>query len=131
MRVHLQTPTEGAGPLGEDHWSVQEGPVDGCLHRITPDDLSTTQGHQTSYCARTIENDKSWAAIKYDQLYVVIVRAVLHVFLNGMPKSHEILMFWLSASTMSTIQLCGITALFGIFLETNKHQNLMRLRHPI
>ena len=24
-----------------------------------------------------------------------------------------------------------MTALFGIFLETNKHQNLMRPRHPI
>ena len=30
---------------------------------------------------------------------------------------------------MSAIELCGITALFGIFLETNKHQNLSRLRH--
>ena len=26
---------------------------------------------------------------------------------------------------------CGITALFGIFLETNKHQNLMRLSHQV
>ena len=42
--------------------------------------------------------------------------------------------------TMSTIRLCGITrfktdsrfktAFFFIFLETNKHQNLMRLRQP-
>ena len=31
---------------------------------------------------------------------------------------------------MRTIQYCGVTALFGIFLETNKHQNLTRLRHP-
>ena len=29
---------------------------------------------------------------------------------------------------MSTIELRGITALFGIFLETNKHQNPLRLR---
>ena len=33
--------------------------------------------------------------------------------------------------TMSTIWLRGITALFGIFLETNKHQNLTRLGCPI
>ena len=33
-------------------------------------------------------------------------------------------------STMSTIKLCGIKAFFGIFLETNKHQNLTRLVHP-
>ena len=26
---------------------------------------------------------------------------------------------------------CHITALFGVILETNKHQNLMRLRHAI
>ena len=32
---------------------------------------------------------------------------------------------------MSTINLCGIRALFGIFFETNKHQNLARLGHPI
>ena len=30
-------------------------------------------------------------------------------------------------STMSTIKLCCITALFGIFLGTNKHQNLAML----
>ena len=34
-------------------------------------------------------------------------------------------------STMSTIELCGITALFGVFLETNKPQNLTRLRLPV
>ena len=131
MRVHLQTPTEGAGPLVEDHWSVQEGPVDGCLHRITPDDLSTTQGHQTSYCARTIENDKSWAAIKYDQLYVVIVRAVLHVFLNGVPKSPEILMF--VCLQKDAKQCCDATKLDRTHCAGRqpKHQNLMRLRHPI
>ena len=33
-------------------------------------------------------------------------------------------------STISTIKLCGVTALFGIFLQTNKHQNLLRLRCP-
>ena len=27
-------------------------------------------------------------------------------------------------STMSTIKLCGITALFGVCLKTHKHQNL-------
>ena len=65
------------------------------------------------------------------------------------PKSYEILMFvcldpkrcltmlwchkassyslcW-SVGTMSILELCVITALFGVFLETNKHQNLMRL----
>ena len=31
---------------------------------------------------------------------------------------------------MSTLELRDITALFCIFLETNKHQNLTRLRHP-
>ena len=30
-------------------------------------------------------------------------------------------------STMSMTEPCGITALFGIFLETDKHQNLTRL----
>ena len=29
---------------------------------------------------------------------------------------------------MSTIKLCGITALFGFSLDTNKHQDLTRLR---
>ena len=38
---------------------------------------------------------------------------------------------WSATSTMSMIELCCITALFGIFLETNKHQNLSRLRHPV
>ena len=33
--------------------------------------------------------------------------------------------------TMSTVDLCGVTALFGIFLESNKHQNLMRLNHLV
>ena len=33
-------------------------------------------------------------------------------------------------STMSSIELCGVTGLFGIFLETNK-QNLTRLRFDI
>ena len=32
---------------------------------------------------------------------------------------------------ISIIELCGITALLGIFFETNKHQNLKRLRQPI
>ena len=31
-------------------------------------------------------------------------------------------------STMSTTELCGITASLSVFLETNKHQNLTRLR---
>ena len=35
------------------------------------------------------------------------------------------------ARAMRTIKLYVVTALFGIFLETNKHQNLMRLRPPI
>ena len=34
-----------------------------------------------------------------------------------------------SIGIMSTTELCSITALFGIFLETNKHQNLTRLSH--
>ena len=33
--------------------------------------------------------------------------------------------------TISTTHLCGITALFGVFLETKTHQNLMRLSSPI
>ena len=28
---------------------------------------------------------------------------------------------------MSTLRYCGITVMFGIFLQTNKHQNLTRL----
>ena len=35
----------------------------------------------------------------------------------------------ISATCM--IELCGITVLFGIYKETNKHQNLSRLRCPI
>ena len=35
------------------------------------------------------------------------------------------------SSDFSTVVHGGITALFGIFLETNKHQNLTRLRCPI
>ena len=31
----------------------------------------------------------------------------------------------------STIENCGITALFGVFLETMKQQNLMRLQLPL
>ena len=34
----------------------------------------------------------------------------------------------LLTTTMSTLELSDITALFGVFLETNEHQNLMRLR---
>ena len=34
----------------------------------------------------------------------------------------------LMSSAMSTIESCHNTALFGIFLETNKHQNLTRLK---
>ena len=34
-----------------------------------------------------------------------------------------------SPNTMSTLQLCGVTALFGIILEANKHQILMGLRN--
>ena len=34
-------------------------------------------------------------------------------------------------STMGTIELRDFTALFVVFLETNKHQNLMRLRWPM
>ena len=29
------------------------------------------------------------------------------------------------------IKLCGITALLGIILETNKHHNLVRLNQPV
>ena len=36
-----------------------------------------------------------------------------------------------SASTMNNRISFDVTALFGVFLETNKHQNLMRLRHHI
>ena len=64
---------------------------------------------------------------------------------NRVPKSDEILMFGclqkipnnavmpqclivlnmlVNTSTLSTIGCCGITALFAIFEETNKHQNL-------
>ena len=32
--------------------------------------------------------------------------------------------------TKSTIELCSVTALFGVFLEKNKHLNLMRPRGP-
>ena len=32
---------------------------------------------------------------------------------------------------MSAIELYDVTALFGVFLETNKHQNLMRPRCSI
>ena len=82
---------------------------------------------------------------------------VFHVILwcIGVPKSREILMFVClqkdakqccdatkvgcahcagrrqSASTMSSSKLCGVTALFGVFLETNKHQNLMRLSNQV
>ena len=34
-------------------------------------------------------------------------------------------------STISTTELCGITPLFGLFRDTNNHQNLSRLRCPI
>ena len=39
---------------------------------------------------------------------------------------------WSLTCTLITIMLCVITALFGVFLETNKHQYdyLRRLRHP-
>ena len=37
----------------------------------------------------------------------------------------------LLTTTMSTLELSDITALFGVFLETNEHQNLMILRPPI
>ena len=50
-----------------------------------------------------------------------------------MPQSSVVLIVLVNdlrspTSTMSTVKLCGITASFGIFLETNKHQNLTRLR---
>ena len=38
---------------------------------------------------------------------------------------------WSLTSTMSTIELYGITALFVAFFETNKPQNLKRNRHHI
>ena len=42
------------------------------------------------------------------------------------PKSFEM------AKTINTIKRCDIIALFGIFLEANENQNLIRLiRHPI
>ena len=44
--------------------------------------------------------------------YLVLVRTVLHKPLT---------------ITMSTIDLCDVTALFGVSLETNKHENLIRL----
>ena len=50
----------------------------------------------------------------------------------GMPQSSIILVVLVNDSwAMSTIELYGITAMFGIFLETNKHQNLTRLSHPV
>ena len=33
--------------------------------------------------------------------------------------------------TKSIIELYDLTVLFGLFLETSKHQNLMRVRLPI
>ena len=47
-----------------------------------------------------------------------------------MPESSIVLIVLVAVapSTMSTIELSGITALFGVFLETNKHQNLTRLK---
>ena len=63
---------------------------------------------------------------------------------NRWPGSHEISMFVftnipnnaeipqsLAILTMRMIELCGISALSGIFLETSEHQNLLWLRRPI
>ena len=44
---------------------------------------------------------------------------------------HEIALFWFMSRTINAIHLCYITVLFGLFLETNTHTDLMRLRHPI
>ena len=34
---------------------------------------------------------------------------------------------WSLARTMGTIHHCGFTAIFGVFVHTNKYQNLMKL----
>ena len=38
---------------------------------------------------------------------------------------------WLLTNTMTRLKLCHITALFDVSLETNKHQNVMRCKHPM
>ena len=51
-----------------------------------------------------------------------------------MPQSLNVLIVLFGrrpTSTMSTVKLCGITTWCHLFWETNKHQNLMRPRHPI
>ena len=49
----------------------------------------------------------------------------------GMPESRVDLVEPAKTSTMSAIELCSVTATFGIVLETNEHQNHTRLRQPI
>ena len=44
-----------------------------------------------------------------------------------MPSKRSIVSIVLVVLAMGTIECCVGTALFGVFLETNKHQNLMRL----
>ena len=38
---------------------------------------------------------------------------------------------WPLTNTMCTIEFFSVTALFGIFLEINKHQNIKRLSRPL
>ena len=47
---------------------------------------------------------------------------------NDAVTSEKSLLVVLVISRSSTIKLYGVTSLFNVFLETNKHQNLMRLR---
>ena len=48
-----------------------------------------------------------------------------------MTSHHLIILIVLLTRVVNTINLCDITALFGFFMATNKHQNLiMRLWHP-
>ena len=67
------------------------------------------------------------------------------MFETILPKSHEILMFVCLQRDVKTMlwhdrcrwpaqmQSSSVTSqhCFGVFLETNKHQNLMRLRRPV
>ena len=48
------------------------------------------------------------------------------------PKARLCSLFWSTTDTMSTIELCDITTLLGIFLFASKHQNSVELlKHPI
>ena len=84
--------------------------------------------------------------------FCVLGEGILMFVCNQWAKSHEILMFvslqkdakrccdatksmalivlvvdFVSDQHNEHSELCGITALFGVFLETNKHQNLTKL----